>query len=182
MKELSEHILDIAQNSIAAGAAHITISLAENDDKVLSITIEDDGDGMAPELLAAVTDPFTTTRTTRKVGLGLPLYLMAAELTGGSMELRSQPGEGTTVSAVFHTGHLDCPPLGSIADTVALLIQGSPDLELTFCHSTPRGTAHLSTGEMHSVLGNEISLAEPAVFSWIQACLREQEAEIEGVD
>ena len=179
MKELSEHILDVAQNSVSAGASHIDISLTEDEDGWLTIVIEDDGCGMSPQLLATVSDPFTTTRATRHVGMGIPLYRMAAELTGGSLDVRSAPGEGTAVTARFCMTHLDCPPIGAIADTVALLIQGSPDGELTYRHHTPRGTAELSTGEIRPILGDEIPLSEPAVFAWIRDEISQQEAQIE---
>lgn len=182
MKELSEHILDIAQNSVAAGAAHISILLTEDQSHCLTVVIQDDGCGMTPEVLARVADPFTTSRTTRKVGLGIPLYRMVAELTGGSVELQSTQGVGTTVTAVFHTDHLDCPPLGSIAQVVALLIQGNPHIDVTYRHTTPRGQAELLTTELRSALGEEISLAEPELFLWIQDYINEQEAQLEGAD
>ena len=179
MKELSEHILDITQNSIAAGASHIAVSLCEDPDGWLTVIIEDNGRGMSPEILSSVSDPFTTTRATRKIGMGIPLYRLAAELTGGSLEIGSTTGSGTIVTARFCLTHLDCPPIGSIADTIALLIQGNPDLEFSYCHSTPRGTSALSTEELRSVLGDDISLSTPAVFVWIQETLSQQEAQIE---
>lgn len=182
MKELSEHILDIAQNSVAAGATHLAITLTEDEKGWLTVIIEDDGRGMDPELLAVVSDPFTTTRTTRAVGLGLPLYRMTAELTGGNLTIRSAPGVGTAVTALFDLHHLDCPPLGNLPDTIALLIQGNPEMDVSYRHSTVRGQAELFTEEMRQILGEDISLAEPAVFNWIQTCLSEQEAAIEGAE
>ncbi|MGN0986184.1 MAG: ATP-binding protein [Candidatus Enterenecus sp.] len=182
MKELSEHILDIAQNSVAAGAANIGITLTEDEAGWLTVVIADDGRGMSPEFLSAVTDPFTTTRTTRKVGLGLPLYRQTAEQTGGSLQIRSAPGAGTTVTAVFDLGHLDCPPLGDIAGTIALLVQGSPELDIAYWHTTPAGTVELSTREMRQLLGGDISLAEPEVFAWLNDYLSEQEARLEGAE
>ena len=179
MKELSEHILDIAQNSVTAGAAHLNIILTEEGSK-LTVVIEDDGCGMSPELLATVLDPFTTTRTTRKVGLGLPLYRMSAEMTGGSLTITSMLGRGTTVTAVFCTDHLDCPPLGNLPQVIALLVQGNPDLELTYRHITSAGQAELLTAELRQALGEDISLAEPEIFLWIQDYLKEQEAQLEG--
>ena len=179
MKELSEHILDIAQNSVTAGAAHLNITLTEEGSK-LTVVIEDDGCGMSPELLATVLDPFTTTRTTRKVGLGLPLYRMSAEMTGGSLAITSMLGRGTTVTAVFCTDHLDCPPLGNLPQVIALLVQGNPDLELTYRHITSAGQAELLTAELRQALGEDISLAEPEIFLWIQDYLKEQEAQLEG--
>ena len=182
MKELSLHLLDIAQNSLAAGAQHLGIALTEDGAGLLEITVSDDGRGMTPELLAHVTDPFTTTRTTRKVGLGLPLYRLAAEQTGGSLSIQSAVGRGTVVTAVFCRTHLDCPPLGDLAGTVALLIQGSPGVGLTYRHTTPAGTAALSTAELNDALGEGVSLSEPAVFAWIRDYLSEQEAQLEGAE
>ena len=106
MKELSLHILDIAQNSIAAGCTLLELSLTEREG-LLTLVIADDGRGMSPDFLAAVTDPFTTTRTTRKIGLGLPLLRLAAEQTGGGLSIGSTVGVGTTVTACFRTDHIE---------------------------------------------------------------------------
>lgn len=178
MKELSLHILDVAKNSAAAGAAHIGITLEEGADGWLTVSITDDGRGMPPELLARVTDPFTTTRTTRKVGMGLPLYRLAAEQTGGALDIRSAEGAGTAVTARFDRRHLDCPPLGDLAGTVALFIQGSPDAELHYRHTTPKGTAELSTEELRNILGPDVPLDTPELFLWITDYLTEQEAQV----
>ena len=177
MKELSLHLLDVAKNSVAAGAKHVSITLDEDADGWLTLTIADDGRGMAPDFLARVTDPFTTTRTTRKVGLGLPLLRLTAEQTGGSLSIDSTLGVGTTLTARFQRRHLDCPPLGDLPGAVALLIQGSPDMELTYRHTTPKGEAALSTAELRDILGDDVSLAEPEIFAWIQDYLTEQENE-----
>jgi anti-sigma regulatory factor (Ser/Thr protein kinase) len=182
MKELSLNILDVAKNSTAAGASQVDISLDEDAAGGLTIAIADNGKGMSPEFLAQVTDPFTTTRSTRKVGMGLPLFRMAAEQTGGTLDIQSQLGVGTTVTARFDRRHLDCPPLGDLAGTVALLIQGSPDIHLSYRHTTPLGTAELSTDELKAILGDEVSLAAPEIFAWISAYLAEQEAQLEGAE
>lgn len=176
MKDLSLHLLDVAKNSMTAGAENVSITLDEAHGGWLTITIADDGRGMAPEFLAQVTDPFTTTRTTRKVGLGLPLLRLTAEQTGGSLDIASTVGVGTTVTARFDRRHLDCPPLGDMAGAVALLIQGNPDVELTYRHTTPRGEAALATAELREILG-DVPLSEPEVFAWIQDYLTEQENE-----
>ncbi len=178
MKELSLHILDIAKNSISAGAEHIDLTLTETAGHVLTIVISDDGRGMSPDFLAQVTDPFTTTRTTRKVGMGLPLYRLAAEQTGGSLSIESTQGSGTTVTAVFHTDHLDCAPMGDLAGTVALLIQGSPWTEFTLKRTTPKGYYEFTTEEVRDCLGSDISLDEPEVFLWLNDYLTELEAEV----
>ena len=176
MKELSLHILDIVKNSVSAGAAHIELALSETADGTLTIVIADDGRGMSPEFLAAVADPFTTTRTTRTVGLGL--YRMAAEQTGGGMEVESALGVGTTVTAVFHTGHLDCAPMGDFAGTAAMLVQGSPQVEWTVVHTTPKGSYTFSTAEVREILGEDIPLDAPEVFAWMSGYLAELEAEV----
>ncbi len=179
MKELSLHLLDVAKNSVTAGAGHISLALEEDEKGRLTVAIADDGCGMSPEFLAQATDPFTTTRTTRKVGLGLPLYRLAAEQTGGGLRVESAEGRGTTVTAVFDRNHLDCPPLGDVAGTVAMLIQGSPNLCWSYRHTTPKGTAELSTDALREVLGEDVPLDAPEVFSWICEYLAEQEAELE---
>ena len=152
MKELSLHILDIAQNSISAGCTRLELSLTEQDGQ-LTLVIGDNGRGMTPEFLSSVTDPFTTTRTTRKVGLGLPLLRMAAEQTGGSLAIESTVGVGTTVTARFCSGHIDCPPLGDMAGTVALLVQGAPEVDTIYTHTTSRGSFTFDTREIRAVLG-----------------------------
>ena len=178
MKELADHILDLAQNSVAAGARHIAITLTEDDRRWLTAVVEDDGRGMTPELLAAATDPFTTTRTTRPVGMGLPLFRMTAEQTGGTLSVRSTAGQGTVVTALLDTAHMDCPPPGDLAEVTALLVQGNPELDVAYRHVTPRGRAELFTEEIRAVLGPDIPLSEPAVFNWILSTLQEQEAQI----
>ena len=174
MKEIALHALDIAQNSTAAQANRLDISLSEGEGQI-SLTIADNGRGMSPQLLAQVSDPFTTTRTTRKMGLGLPLLRMAAEQTGGSLTIDSTQGVGTTVTALFRPDHIDCPPVGDMADTITLLLQGAPQLELHYTHAIEENAFQLTTEELRAQLGPEISLAEPEVILWIRDYLQEQE-------
>ena len=179
MKELSLHLLDVAQNSVTAGARHIDLTLAEDEQRAYRLIIADDGRGMTPEFLAQVTDPFSTTRTTRKVGLGLPLLRMTAEQTEGGLDVESQVGVGTTVTARFHGSHIDCPPLGDLSGTVSLLIQGAPGVEWTWTHITPKGSYVLDTRQLREILGPDVPLSEPAVALWIGEYLQEQEASIQ---
>ena len=180
MKELSLNILDIAQNSIKAQAKHLTITLDWNK-SWLTVSIEDDGVGMSPEFAEQAANPFTTTRTTRKVGMGLPLFKMAAEQTGGTFSLTSQQAlsagdaHGTTVTATFDTEHVDCEPLGDITETILTLIQGNPDLSLTYVYQTEAGEQRLSTDEMREVLGDEVPLDSPEVLAWARDFLNEEE-------
>lgn len=178
MKELSLNILDIAENSVKAGATLITVSLTQAGN-VLTIEITDDGCGMDAETVRRVTDPFYTTRTTRKVGLGLPLLKLEAEQTGGTLTVTSRTAaqcpenHGTTVCATFHTDHIDCMPLGDVTATLVTLIQGHPQEELAFSHRTDAGTVTLDTRQLREVLG-DVPLDTYEVLKWIEGYLREQ--------
>ena len=172
MKELSLNILDIAKNSVKAGASLITIRI-EDDGVWRTLTIADNGCGMPPEMLATVTDPFTTSRKTRPVGMGIPLLKLAAEQTGGTLSIRSSQAEedhGTVVTATFDTTHLDCVPLGDYAGSIVTLIQGSPDIDFSFLYRTPSGEITLETAQMREVLG-DVPLDTPEVLSWVYESL-----------
>jgi len=182
MKELSLNILDIAQNSVKAGADTIRITLNENDD-MLTIEITDNGCGMKKDFLESVTNPFTTTRTTRKVGLGIPLFMLAARQTGGELNISSRYKEdfpdshGTEISASFYKNHLDFTPLGDIVSTMTVLIQGQPAIRWIFEHNTDKGAVTLDTDELKEVLG-DIPLDTFEVITWIGGYLKEQYSEI----
>ncbi len=184
MKELSLNILDIAQNSVKANADRIDIIIDETDE-TLSFSVEDNGTGMTPEFLRSVTDPFCTTRTTRKVGLGIPLLKLAAEQTGGKVEITSKDiasfpeNHGTKTSALFYKNHVDFTPLGDIVSTVTALIQGQPDISWSFVHKINGKAVELRTDEMKEILG-DIPLSSFEVISWIGEYLKEQYGEIYG--
>jgi len=174
MKELSLNILDIAMNSVKAGANLIRLSLRE-EDHILTVIIEDNGCGMDRETAERIIDPFYTTRTTRRVGLGVPFYLMAARQTGGDVIITSQQGErhGTRVTATFHTDSIDCMPLGDMISTVLTLIQGNPDIDLEYSHNTESLSVELSTAQIKGVM-NGIPIDTPEVLAWIKDYLTEQ--------
>ncbi len=180
MKELSLNILDITQNSISAGASHITIALTEEENGRLTLVIADNGCGMTEEVLRRVSDPFYTTRTTRKVGMGISLLTLAAEQTGGTVTITSvhesvdPVGHGTTLTATFDTKSIDFPPLGDMVETLSVIIQGHPEIDYSFRHITPARTVSLETSELREVLGEDVSLAEYEVMQWIESYLREQ--------
>ena len=181
MKELSLNILDVAKNSVKAKATLIQIFLNTDENGILTLSIIDNGCGMSEEVLLGVTDPFYTTRTTRKVGMGLPLLKMAAEQTGGMLKISSSDkiGEsGTQLVATFNTKSIDCMPLGDIVSTVCILIAGSPDIDFEFFDKRPNGEVYIKTKELRDVLGNEISLAESEVQQWIEDNLTEQYKEL----
>lgn len=133
MEDISLHILDIAENSIAAGAKNVEIVVDENQSAdSLVLEIRDDGQGMSADAMGKATDPFFTTRTTRRVGLGLALLEEAARMANGTIEIESIPGTGTRVKATFQLSHIDRKPIGSMADTITSLIVGSPDVDVVF--------------------------------------------------
>ena len=174
MKELSLNILDIAKNSVTAGASLIEITVAETGQR-LTISVKDNGCGMTPEFVARVTDPFTTTRTTRKVGLGIPLLQMEARMAGGDLTIASEVGKGTTTTAWFDPGNIDMPPLGDLVSSIVTLIQGSPDIDFLFTHSRGGEGYTLDTREIREIMG-DISLAEPEVLDWLAGFLTENES------
>lgn len=177
MKELSLNILDIAMNSVKAGADTVRITLTE-DEHSFTMEISDNGCGMKPDFLERVTDPFSTTRTTRNVGLGIPFLKLAAEQTGGNLTITSKHEEdfpdshGTTTTAVFNKDSIDFTPLGDIVSTVSTLIQGSPRIRWVFSHSMPERTVRLDTDELKAVLG-DVPLDFPDVTAWINGFLTE---------
>lgn len=178
MKELSLNILDITENSVKAGATFTEISIEEDNDRFI-LTITDDGCGMTEETLKTVTNPFYTTRTTRKVGMGLPLLKLEAELTGGSLEITSKhfsefPEEhGTKVCAVFYKNHIDFTPLGDVVASITTLIQGHPDTDFLFIHKTGDKEIRLDTRELRVILEG-VPLNEYEVIKWIEEYLNEQ--------
>lgn len=182
MDELSLYVLDITMNSIRAGATEVSVTLREDGDW-LWFTVSDNGCGMTEEQLKKLTDPFFTTRKTRKVGLGVPFLKMLAEMTGGYVEVESvsekvSSKHGTTIRAKFGKNHIDFIPLGDIVETVKTLIQGAPDVDFTFLHETEGGEVSLSCKALREMLGDEIPLSEPEILMWIDGYLREQYAEM----
>ncbi len=180
MRELSLNVMDVAQNSVRAQATLVRISVTESDrSDRLVIEIADDGCGMTEEQVNQVIDPFFTTRTTRKVGLGVPLFKLSAEQTGGSFSIRSKVGEGTVTTASYVKSSVDMTPLGDINSTVKILIQCNPDIDFLFSHSTDIGGFELDTRELRQVLEG-LPLDTPDVLMWITQFLDENTTEIYG--
>lgn len=175
MREISLHIMDIAQNSVRAQASHIRIRLAaDREEDRLVVEIADDGTGMSEEMVAHVTDPFVTSRTTRRVGLGLSLLQAGAEGTGGTFEVASRLGEGTTVRAQYQLSHLDRPPIGDFAGTCESLMICNPALDFRIEVKLPETEElQLDTQEIRDMLGPEIRLDEPEIAAWIRENLHE---------
>lgn len=171
MNDISLHIMDIVQNSISAGATYISISVEKNGD-LLSFTIADNGKGMTAAQVGKLSDPFFTTRTTRKVGMGIPLLKMSAEQSGGTLHIESEPGTGTIVRADFGYSHIDRPPLGDIANAFMLIASSNPRLHLALSVSSDGEEYGFDTDDAREILG-ENCLTDFSIVREIENMIRE---------
>ncbi|MGI6092095.1 MAG: ATP-binding protein [Veillonellaceae bacterium] len=171
MRELSLHILDLVQNSLEAGSSEVSLVVIEDlaNDKLV-ITVSDNGRGMSESKRNSVSDPFVTSRHTRRVGLGLPLVDMYTQLCNGSMNIQSQPGAGTTVQAIFQYSHFDRPPLGNMVETIKTIIIANPGLLFKYTHKVGDKTFQLSTHDITEALG-DVPLSFPEVIVWLDEYL-----------
>lgn len=173
MDEIALNILDIAYNSIRAHATLIRIMVTDSTkDNKINIIIEDNGDGMDEKTVNQVSDPFYTTRTTRKVGLGIPLFKQTAELTGGYLHIKSAPGQGTCVETQFVKDHIDTPMMGNVVDTMLTLIQANENIDYIFAYKTDKNDFILDTREMKDILG-DVKINEPEVLLWVKDYMKE---------
>lgn len=178
MREISMHILDLAQNSIAAGATRLEIEVAADTaaDR-LTISLQDNGRGMAAEFLVRARDPFVTTRTTRKVGLGIPMFAEAARACDGRLAIQSAPDKGTYIAATFRLSHIDRAPLGDIASTLVSIIAVNPDLHLRYVQRVDDRVFALDTEQIIAQLDG-VPINEGPVLKWIREYVREGTADV----
>ena len=168
MEDISLHILDIVENSIAAGANRVEIRVIEDTRKdILSVEIRDNGKGMSEEVLENAVDPFYTTRTTRRVGLGLSLLSQSAKEAEGDMTIKSKEDEGTTIYAYFKHSHIDRKPLGNMAETLIVLIAGNPDIDFLYEHRLNNRAYSIDTKDIREELG-DVPLSSPDVIEVIR--------------
>lgn len=180
MKDIALHILDIAQNSIAAGANLIEISVDEAiEQNMIGITIKDNGKGMTAEMLQQVTDPYVTSRKTRKVGMGLPLLKHSAEQCGGTLKIFSEPGQGAEVQAFFSASHIDLPPWGDMAGVIILLVTANPHLDFLYFHRSKKDEYTFDTREIKAALEG-VPIEEPQVRKFLKDMIEENLNEIEA--
>ena len=173
MKEISLNILDIVRNSVEAGAKKLRIEIRESDQSdAMMIKIIDNGCGMEEEFLQRVEDPFTTSRKTRKVGMGIPLLKMQAKQAGGALHIESQPGIGTKLTATFMKSHIDRQPMGDIIGVIKLLLMSEKGIDIDYYHSTDKGGCEFSSKEAKEVLG-VTSFNEPGLAREIANLLKE---------
>lgn len=174
MRELSLHILDIAQNSISAGAKYITIEINENEKGFFVFRVIDDGCGMTEEMLSKVRDPFTTTRKTRKVGMGIPFLDMVTQQCGGYLNITSNVGQGTSIEAYFKADNIDRPPLGNLIDSLRVLLVGIlNDVDIEFIYTNGSKSMIFKTKDVRKCLGKDCDFSNPIISAWIEQYLRE---------
>ena len=172
MRELSLHILDIVENGITAGADCIHIDVIESRvEDFLTIKIRDNGRGIPAEKLDKLKDPFVTSRTTRRVGLGLPLLAAAAERCDGKLEVEAGTISGTEVTATFRYSHIDRAPMGDMASTMATLLMGNPQIDFVYTHVIDGQEFILDTRELKKELGDH-SLEDPMVIHQLGKSIR----------
>jgi anti-sigma regulatory factor (Ser/Thr protein kinase) len=178
VRELALHLLDVAQNSLEAGARNVEIEVKEEtEEDRLTIKVVDDGKGMGPELLSKVLDPFVTTRTTRRMGLGLPLLAAAAERCDGHIAIESAFGRGTTVTATFRRSHIDRAPLGDVSSTLIAVMLWQPPVHLLYRHSVDDRAFVFDTEEVQRQLG-EVPITHSEVIQWLRGSIKESIAEL----
>lgn len=180
MKTLSDHILDIVQNSVSAKATLIEIIVEEYKIADLcSLIIRDNGCGMSAETLAKAINPFFTSRTTRKVGLGIPLLKQNAEAAGGSFSIESELKVGTVLTASFQLSNIDRPPFGDIAETLYLTFLSYTDGNLVYRHKTEKGEFQISSDELKEALG-DVSYQQKEIREGILELIKSNLEEIEA--
>ena len=164
MREIALHILDVAENAIAAGAGCIRITVDEaRVENLLTIIIDDNGEGVQTDRIGTLTDPFVTSRTNRKVGLGLPLLEAATRRCEGNLTIDTHPGKGSRITAIFRYDHLDRAPIGDMASTLITLIMGNTEADLVYSHRIGDNNFDLDTREIKEVLG-PLYGADPVVM------------------
>jgi len=180
MLELSLHILDLAENSVRAGAKKVFISLTEDTiQNSISIEIEDDGSGMTEEMLKKIADPFFTTKTVRKVGLGIPMFAHAVKRAEGTLTIASKVGEGTKIAANFTLHHIDRQPLGDIGSTLVTLIAGNMGVDFIYRHRHDDQEYVLDTRDIKNEIG-AVPIYHADVLHFIREHIKEGLQEIEA--
>ena len=190
-RDLSQHILDIAENGVKAGATLLHLTIEEDfTADTLHIVVQDNGGGMDAETLAKVIDPWFTTRTTRKVGLGIPFFKQAAEMCEGKFSITSELGVGTITEATFQHSHIDRPPLGDLVGTLLCMIVGFVSVDVLYEHrvdareDTAREdtgrTFTLDTREIRAILGDDIPFSDPDVLAFLSESLQEGLVSLQG--
>lgn len=181
MRELSLHIMDVVENGIAAGASLINLEVSEErKENLLRITIIDNGSGIPEEIMDRVTDPFYTTRTTRRVGLGLSLFRQACRRCNGEFHVKSNVGKGTEVCATFQIDHIDMAPLGDMSGTVTCLMMGNPEVDFVYAHKVDERSFEIDTRPIRKEL-EDVPINSPEVIRYLADTIDQSLRGLKGV-
>ncbi len=175
MKDIALHILDITENSVRAKATEIRLTQISDNNGILEFHLTDNGCGIAPDMLATITDPFTTSRTTRKVGMGLSLLRQNVDRTNGSFQIQSELNVGTQLIFSFNTSHIDCLPVGDMAGVLSILITSNPQVLFTYKLTTPVSEFEISTHDITEQLDG-LPLGMPEVVKFVKEYIAENYA------
>jgi anti-sigma regulatory factor (Ser/Thr protein kinase) len=180
VEDICFHIIDLVQNSAAAGAKVVRVEIRDSLDKnELLLVVSDDGRGMDQETVARAQDPFYTSKSFKKVGLGIPLLKATAQSCHGDFAINSEPGQGTTVQARLERQHIDCPPLGNLVDTMLTLIVSMADIDLRFVYENDRGRFAIATSEIRAQVG-DLHLSHPDVYQFLRQYIGESLEKLHG--
>jgi anti-sigma regulatory factor (Ser/Thr protein kinase) len=178
MRELSLHILDALENAVEAGASRVTARIEEDPERdLLRIEIADNGKGIPKEMIEKVINPFFTTRTTRHVGLGIPLFAAAARRCDGDLDIESEPGKGTKLIATFRASHIDRAPLGDLPSALLAILLSDRPVDIDYSHRIGGEEFRFDSSEIREELG-EVPLSHPRVRGWLFDLLREGETSL----
>jgi hypothetical protein len=168
VEDICFHIIDLVQNSVAAGAGNIRLDIVESKNRdVLTLEVADDGRGMDKSTVEKVQDPFFTTKGFKKVGLGIPLLKATAQICQGDFAIHSEPGRGTEVKTNMRRGHLDCPPLGDLEETLLSLLVSLDQVDLQFSYRSDRGEFSVSSGSIRQQVG-ELHFSHPDIYRFLK--------------
>ena len=174
VEDICFHIVDMVENAVAAGAETIDVFIFESDkENLLRLEVRDDGRGMDRETVEKAQDPFYTTKEFKRVGLGIPLLKATAQICNGDFRIDSRPGEGTMIRASMEKGHIDCPPLGNVADTIVGLLVSFDSRNLRFAYQNDLGEFSLSTAEIRQQVG-DLHFSHPDVFRFLKGYIGEK--------
>ena len=181
MKEIALHVMDIVQNSISAGATLIEINVnVRHDIDEMSVSVNDNGCGMSREQANKVISPFATSRTTRKVGLGIPFFKAGAEVCDGTFTLNSEPGAGTFIGVTYRISHIDRPPMGDMAETMVTLVACNESIDFVYDYTVDGNRFVFDTREIRKILGEEVPLNLPDITTWMKDYLYQGIEELNG--
>jgi hypothetical protein len=174
MQDFAMHVIDLAHNSIRANATRLSITIREcPSEDTFEISLEDNGCGMSEETLLKARSPFYTSRTTRKVGMGIPLLEGTTQQCLGTFTLKSQVGSGTLIKALMSYRCIDRPPLGDIGSTIAMIVQAAPDIGLTLEYAYEKEKFSFGSDEIHETLGDEVRIDDPSILLFIRDYVQE---------